>query len=201
MTVSVFVGCNQHVMPAGMTVADVLVERKLNPLITAVVLNSQVIRGDGLTTTILKDGDVVECLVPCAGGDSVGDAPTSAATREVVLVHQGTGDAPDFAASLRAAVGPDIRLSVIDVTTATGSLAFPPALLKSVQLYGSHCLPALVVDGVVVRQGRLPTPTEALHLIDRPEADPATDLELDRLLEVVNTSSSSSCCSGGCACN
>jgi Arsenical resistance operon protein ArsD len=68
-------------------------------------------------------------------------------------------------------------------------------------LYGSHCLPALVVDGVVVRQGRLPTPTEALHLIDRPEADPATDLELDRLLEVVNTSSSSSCCSGGCACN
>lgn len=68
MAVSVYVGCRQHTVEPGDTIAGVLTYLKLNPVIAAVQLNSELLREDKFRTTVLKEGDVLECLVQCAGG-------------------------------------------------------------------------------------------------------------------------------------
>ncbi|MBV9327157.1 MAG: arsenic metallochaperone ArsD family protein [Chloroflexi bacterium] len=121
---------------------------------------------------------------------------------DVVFAHQATSQVAELAAQLEDSLGDGTVIRVVDLATATGNVVLPPSLLKSLQLYGAQCLPALVVDDVVVRQGRLPERTEALQLIGQPEPDPATDLELDRLIRLVQ-STPTTCCSpaGGCSCN
>jgi thiamine biosynthesis protein ThiS len=68
MPVSVIIGCNQQVVESGKTVFEVLNQFKVNPLTVAVQLNSKMLKNDLYPSTVLKDGDILECLVYCAGG-------------------------------------------------------------------------------------------------------------------------------------
>lgn len=68
LPVTVIVGCQQHLVPGGSTIAEVLDKFRVSPLVTAVQLNQEFLRGEKLKTTVLKSGDLLECLVQCAGG-------------------------------------------------------------------------------------------------------------------------------------
>lgn len=117
--------------------------------------------------------------------------------KQVVLFHRGGEGAPALAADLRPRLGPQADIEVIDLDTVTGDVPVPLPMLASIGLYGDACLPVLVVDGVVVRQGRLPEGPEALDLIERPVPDTGRDLELDLLLAAVDPDGDS-CCKPGC---
>ena len=209
MPVSLFVGCRQHVVEAGKTVAAVLQEQELDPLITAVQVNEELVRGERLRTTVLRDGDVVECVVQCAGGQAVESkkegrnvAQPVTSVKRVVLVHRGTAAAEELASQLRDSLGETASVLVTDLSTAAGNVFIPLTLIKSLTRYGDRCLPALLVDDVIVRQGRLPDHASALQLVDHPVPDRSGELELDLMLVQVRAAEAEGCCGpGGCACD
>lgn len=213
MPVSLFVGCRQHVVDPGKTVAEVLEEQDLNPLITAVQVNEELVRGERLKNTVLKDGDVVECVVQCAGGQAVEPKEETktvlqpaTSVKKVLLVHRGADEAAaGLASRLRESLEETAVVDVIDLARAAGNVFIPLPLIKSLTRYGEACLPALLVDDVIVRQGRMPDDTTALQLVEHPVADMASELELDLMLERVRaTEAQGGCCGGGgcgCACD
>jgi hypothetical protein len=68
------------------------------------------------------------------------------------------------------------EIRVFDMAKPDGLVPLPPALFVALEADGSRCLPALVVDGSVRSQGWLPTPEQAVGLIENPDdtTSPAT---------------------------
>lgn len=121
--------------------------------------------------------------------------------KDIVVVHKADRAAEELAAALERDTG-RLSVAIVDLDSATGNVMIPPALLKSLQRYGERCLPALIADGVLVKQGHLPEYQAARALIERGEADPGTDLELDRLLTVVKGGDGGAkCCAGPHCCS
>ncbi len=120
--------------------------------------------------------------------------------KQVRLICNGDQGASALAAELMPRLGGVAEVGVVDLESHVGDVAIPPSLLASMRRVGDRCLPALVVDGVVVRQGRLPDDLEALRLIERSEVDPGTDLQLDVLLDEVAKGEVTSmrCCGDDC---
>ena len=111
----------------------------------------------------------------------------------VLLVHSGDPAAGQLAADLER-LDRSVRVDAVDLETATGDVSIPRPLVLRLSRYGGRCLPALLVDDVVVGQGRLPGAPEALELIRRRVPEPAAELELERLLERVTAGENGRCC-------
>lgn len=120
--------------------------------------------------------------------------------KQVRLICNGDQGAGALANRLMPRLGEAVDVAVVDLESHVGDVALPSSLLASMRRFGSGCLPALVVDGVIVRQGRLPDEPEALRLIEQPEFDTGTGLELDALLDQVATGQATStrCCGDDC---
>jgi hypothetical protein len=61
--------------------------------------------------------------------------------------------------------GDQVETKAFDLSKARGMLPIPGSLLMKIQTQGLGCLPALVVDNVVVSEGRIPNFLEAVELV------------------------------------
>ena len=75
-----------------------------------------------------------------------------------------TGD--QLAESLAAHFGDDITVQAYDLSNPQGAVPFPSSLLLKLDSGDFGCLPAMVVDSTVVTEGWLPTPDEAVGLVE-----------------------------------
>lgn len=71
--------------------------------------------------------------------------------------------------------GDQVETKAFDLSKARGMLPIPGSLLMKIQTQGLGCLPALVVDNVVVSEGRIPNFLEAVELVQtgKSSAEPA----------------------------
>jgi len=80
--------------------------------------------------------------------------------------------------------GSDSEVKMFDLGRVTGSVPMPVQLLLKIQVEGTACLPALVVDGQIMTERGLPNFFDAVELIQ--SGKPATnDVSLNK---------GSSCC-------
>jgi hypothetical protein len=82
----------------------------------------------------------------------------------------GGSSSTDLTGFLQKKFGDEVDVKTFDLGTATGTLPIPASLLFKIQTDGAGCLPALVVDGVVVSEGRLPNYLEAVELVQSGKA-------------------------------
>jgi hypothetical protein len=61
--------------------------------------------------------------------------------------------------------GEQVETKAFDLSKAKGMLPIPGSLMMKIQTQGLGCLPALVVDNVVVAEGRIPNFLEAVELV------------------------------------
>src|SRR5206468_1155327 len=89
------------------------------------------------------------------------------------------------------------EIRAFDLAKPDGLVPLPPALFLALETNGSGCLPALVVDGKIRSEGWLPSPHDALRLIEHPDelASPATRPTVSE-----GCCSSDGCCSADSAC-
>jgi hypothetical protein len=66
--------------------------------------------------------------------------------------------------------GDQVETKAFDLSKARGMLPIPGSLLMKIQTQGLGCLPALVVDNVVVSEGRIPNFLEAMELVQTGKA-------------------------------
>lgn len=90
---------------------------------------------------------------------------------------------------LQRRFGDEIELKLFNLGGAQGALPIPKALMSKIQSQGTGCLPAVVVDNVVVSEGRVPNFLEAVEMVQtgKPSANPSPT--------PVATKPSGSCCS------
>jgi hypothetical protein len=71
--------------------------------------------------------------------------------------------------------GDQVETKAFDLSKARGMLPIPTNLMMKIQTTGLGCLPALVVDNVVVAEGRIPNFLEAVEMVQsgQPAATPA----------------------------
>ncbi|TMC19754.1 MAG: hypothetical protein E6J34_14710 [Chloroflexi bacterium] len=77
----------------------------------------------------------------------------------------GPSPSTEFVSFLKRKFAGEIEMKVFDLTKPNGLLPIPPGLLSEIQAEGGECLPALVVDGTVVAERKLPNFLEAIELI------------------------------------
>lgn len=82
-----------------------------------------------------------------------------------------------------------------DLVRPEGLVPMAPALFVRLESEGSACLPALVVNGVVVSTGRLPSFDQAVGLIEAGEP-----LKANQISELPQVNGAGCCGPGGCSC-
>lgn len=66
---------------------------------------------------------------------------------------------------LQRRFGEEIDLKLFNLGNAKGALPIPKTLMSKIQSEGTGCLPAIVVDNVVVSEGRVPNFLEAVEMV------------------------------------
>jgi Arsenical resistance operon protein ArsD len=77
----------------------------------------------------------------------------------------GPSPSTEFVAFLQRKFADEIKVKVFDLAQPNGLLPMPSSLLAQIKAEGAECLPALVVDGIVVAERKLPNFLEAVELI------------------------------------
>jgi ABC-type amino acid transport substrate-binding protein len=75
----------------------------------------------------------------------------------------------DLIQFLQKKFGATSEVKLYDLGKSTGNLPIPSSLLFNIQALGTKCLPALVVNGIVLTEGWLPNFLDAVDLIEKGE--------------------------------
>jgi hypothetical protein len=70
--------------------------------------------------------------------------------------------------------GDQAEVQLFNLSSAKGAVPIPKNLMVKIQTEGVGCLPAIVVDNVVVSEGRVPNFLEAVEMVEtgKPSANP-----------------------------
>jgi hypothetical protein len=88
--------------------------------------------------------------------------------KKVYLFEQnccGPSTSTEFVSFLQQKFADEIELKVFDLGKPNMLLPIPSSLLLKIQAQGGDCLPALVVDGVLVAERQLPSFLEAVEIV------------------------------------
>lgn len=77
----------------------------------------------------------------------------------------GTNPSKDFVSFLQRKFTNEIEVKVFDLENPSGLLPIPPSLLLKLHDQGEECLPALVVDGTLVAERKLPNFLDAVEIV------------------------------------
>lgn len=78
----------------------------------------------------------------------------------------GASPATPMVEFLERKLGDQLTVELINLSTASGRLPLPGALVDRLMAEGERCLPAMVVDGEVVASGGLPNYLDVLHILE-----------------------------------
>lgn len=77
----------------------------------------------------------------------------------------GPSPSSEFVSFLQRQFADEIEVKVFDLGKPNGLLPIPSSLLLKIQAQGVGCLPALVVDGTLVAERKLPSMLEAVEIV------------------------------------
>lgn len=77
----------------------------------------------------------------------------------------GPSPSTEFVSFLQQKFADEIEVKVFDLGKPNGLLPIPSSLLLKIQAQGAECLPALVVNGTVVAERKLPNLLEAVEIV------------------------------------
>lgn len=89
-------------------------------------------------------------------------------TKKVYIFEQnccGPSPSANFVSFLQRKFGTQVEVKTFDLGKPNGLLPIPSTLLWKIQADGGNCLPALVVDGVLVAERKLPNFLEAVEIV------------------------------------
>jgi arsenite methyltransferase len=137
------------------------VQSALPPSVVApVVVNIRSSRTLSSTTTV--------CGPDCGCNNGETTMTETPQTKTVAIFEKnccGPSPSTELAAFLQRKFGSSITLKIFDLGKPNGLLPIPPSLLLKIQSEGGNCLPAMVVDGVVVAERSLPNLLDAVELV------------------------------------
>ena len=93
---------------------------------------------------------------------------TNSVTKKVYLFEEkccGVSVAQPLVSFLRQELGEGADVRAFDLSHPQGLTPLPPPLFFKLMSEGSKCLPAMVVDSVVVTEGWLPDPGAGLEIV------------------------------------
>ena len=141
-----------------------------------------------------KPGITAEAAAPAVSDSSsnLADSKESVKVKKVYIFEQaccGPSPSQGLVDFLHKKFAGDIELELFNMGNVKGALPMPKELMVKIQNEGAGCLPAIVVDNVVVSEGRVPNFLEAVEMVQtgKPSANP-------RPAPAPAQSSSSGCC-------
>lgn len=81
----------------------------------------------------------------------------------------------EIATSIREKLNNSVEVNVFDLSKRNTSVPIPRSLFSKIQIDGSKCLPAIVVDNSIVAIGKLPELEDLLEMLGsgKPIANPS----------------------------